>query len=43
MKYLILFLTISFACKKAGAQYYVTHKPDTLRWFVGKWIDKKNI
>ena len=41
MKYVILFCTLSFTGIKVNAQYYKTHKQDTLRWFIGKWVDNK--
>lgn len=40
MKYFILFLAFLFAKTNTNAQYYKTHNQDTVRWFVGKWIDK---
>ncbi len=41
MKYIFLFVALSFCNTNASAQYYKTHQPDTLRWFVGKWVDNK--
>ena len=41
MKYIFLFIAISFCSANTSAQYYNTHRPDTLRWFIGKWTDSR--
>lgn len=39
MKY--IFLLFTFCFYKTNAQINIAHKQDTLRWFVGHWVDKK--
>ena len=39
MKYIFLLSTLCFY--KANAQISTVYKQDTLRWFVGHWVDKK--
>ena len=39
MKYIFLLFTLCFY--KTNAQTNIAHKQDTLRWFVGHWINKK--
>jgi hypothetical protein len=40
MKYLLLLALFIFCKTNSNAQYYRTQQQDTLRWFVGKWVDR---